>query len=71
MPTLPRYYEEKELADALGVHVITARRLRVQQDWPHSRVGGRIRYSEEDIASIRERLKAEPAPKPGRPRRAS
>ena len=55
-----------EVARLFGISRSTAYRLKKQDDWPHHRFGTEIRFSEDDIETIR----AKYAQTPPEPRRA-
>lgn len=54
------YVSAQGLAKILGVSKWTL--YRISADWPHSLVGSRRRYSPEDVATIKNLLRAATAP---------
>lgn len=62
---LPQFYAQDDVAEMFKVSRSTVYRLRLKDQWPHSKVAGEIRFSLEDIAAIRA-MYHKPAPEPRR-----
>ena len=57
---VPKLLTEPEAAKALGVSVDTLRRLRKARKIGYTRVGGRVRYTEQHLADYIDRENVEP-----------
>lgn len=61
---LPRLlYKPDELAQMFGLSKSTIMALRLSERWPHTKIGGSIMFSREDIDEIMARGKKTPEPK--------
>ncbi len=57
---LPELFKEREAAKALGASVDTLRRLRKARKIGYTRIGGRVRYTEQHLADYIDRENVEP-----------
>ena len=49
---LPKLYTYNETAEFLGIHPVTLRAWVAKRRVPHRRIGGKIRFTTEDLNSI-------------------
>lgn len=62
-------YTLMEVADMFKISRSTVFRLKLKHQWPHSKVGSEIRFSQGDVEAIRAMYrKPEPEPRPRAPR---